>query len=443
MVDSRNICDFITRLGVAPTPPIAWKRFNVAGAFFQLNLAPEELMRRLTTSFEWEDLIEAGAVTMTPENGPALSPLLAKPGTFLAFRTGPDSRPVDLLRASGRTLSGRWGLVAALDDQRMRALLERREEQLLIVPSLVDAAMLQSFGFPAVPVAGLHGLNGQTAEVLAKELRLQRRRTADTVPAGPSQPEFEESELADYSIAVVLANWSIAALDRSDVPTILKLWKRFQEIDKYFGIDMQEFSIWKSTDADLERFRFCIERGTRRHVERALVETLIVSCEPLDMTGLVPPIPQTFAEAVAAWAAFPDDSVSARFKSRAWKWVVNLLDQELIEPLRQQAREEADPSKRNQLMITAQVSAMLHLLLARLTTGFAKSNSAIGAVAPGGFPHGEFQQARAMLDQIQSLTKELHTGTPKRKAKPASRAKPSKTARFLPNSDSVLPNSPR
>ena len=139
------------------------------------------------------------------------------------------------------------------------------------------------------------------------------------------------------------------------------------------------------------------------------------------MTGLVPPIPQTFAEAVAAWAAFPDDSLPASLKLRAWKSVVDLLDQELIEPLRQQAREEADPTKRNQLMITAQLSAMLHLLLARLTTGLAKSNSADGPAALSGFPRGEFQQARAMVDQIHALTRESHTGTPKRKAKPASR----------------------
>ena len=145
----------------------------------------------------------------------------------------------------------------------MRKLAGTVEEQLLIVPSLVDAAVLQSFGFPAIPVAGFHGLNGQNAEVLAKELRLQRRgRTVDAVPAGPSQLEFEESESWDKSIAVVVANWSLARLDRSDVPTILTLWKYFQEIDKYFGIDMQEFSIWKPTDADLERLRFCIERGT-------------------------------------------------------------------------------------------------------------------------------------------------------------------------------------
>ena len=445
MADSCNVCEFIYRLGTPLTPPVTWKRLKFAGPFFQLNMAPSEFMRQLKTNFDLQDLVEARAVTMTPENRPTLSPLLAKPGMFMALGTGPDSRPVDLLRATGQTLSGRWGLVAALDDRRMRALLERREEQLLIVPSLVDAAVLQSFGFPAVPVAGFHGLNGQNAEVLAKKLRLQRRRTVDAMPAGPSELEFEESESWDTSIAVVVANWSPAGLDRSDVPTILTLWKYFQEIDKYFGIDMQEFSIWKPTDADLERLRFCNECGTAKQVHQALLDSLTESCEPLDMTGLVPPIPQTFAEAVAAWAAVPVDSLPASLKSRAWKWVATLLDQELIEPLRQQAREEPDPTKRNQLMLTAQVSAMLHLQLARLTTGFAKSNSAIGAVAPSGFPPGEFQQARAMFDQIHALTRESHTGTPKRKAKPASRAKPRKTARSVPNSDSdsVLPNSPR
>ena len=67
-------------------------------------------MRQLKTNFDLQDLVEAGAVTMTPENRPALSPLLAKPGTFIALGTGPDSRPVDLLGQPAKhfPVAGGW-----------------------------------------------------------------------------------------------------------------------------------------------------------------------------------------------------------------------------------------------------------------------------------------------------------------------------------------------
>jgi hypothetical protein len=445
MAEPCDVYDFITRLGSATKLPGDWNKYKCESCFFDMKLAPAELWQQLKNTFEVDDLVRAGAATLSSGKEVALSPLLAKPGTFIAVRKSHDPKPVDLLGRTSGSLSRRWALSAALDDDGMQKGLERLQQQLLVVPSVGDAAVLRSFGFPAVITAGLRRLTGKGAELLGKQLGL-RTREATPGDAGdaPGQHESAESSLFDRSIALVLTNWSAAELDLSDVPSILGIRDDLQQIDKNFGLELGDFTVWKPTPADLERLRFCIERGTPQFIYNALHDSLTESCEPLELPGRRSPIPQNYAGAVTAWAAYPDDPLMAHLKSRAWERVQQFLREELIDPLRQRARETNDPLKRNCIETAANLSAMVHPLTLRLATGIAKP-AANGVAVPRGFPREDFQQAMALIDRTFALTKDVLSCGPNRRIKPASPAKPKpkKTEPSSPTLDSAPRNAPR
>jgi hypothetical protein len=191
-----DIYQFIVEQGTPCKLPGPWAGNICDAAFFDLLLKPAELLKRLRKKFSVEDLRRAGVVTVSGKNTVRLNPQLAKnPRYILAFRRAAGEKPHDLIAGSSslrnRTLS------SLLRDFHVKQMLESAQ-QLVVVTTPEDLAILISHGIPAAPAGGLH-LNewrGPRLKCFRKLLRLREWG------CGPGTAELEAAAQSPTDSAV-------------------------------------------------------------------------------------------------------------------------------------------------------------------------------------------------------------------------------------------------
>jgi hypothetical protein len=446
MAQPADIYDFIVRQGTPSKLPGPWKVFKCDPAFFNLDVAPETLLRRLRSEFESDDLNRAHVTKGNGKRATVLSPPLADNRSFIvAVRPKAEEKPRALLFAGmDKTLEGRWVLDAALADHHVQALLESLSRQLLIVSSAEDLAVLTSMGFPAAPAGGLDSLGGQRLELLLKRLGLQ---APENQRAGREQapgPQSASSKAPLEPIALILVNWSPSRLDLADVPLILQIRDRLRRLEELCGLEFPDFTIWKPTSKHLERLRFCIDNRTRPYIYSALLASLEQSCQTLELSALGPrPEPETLVEAVRELNAYPRTPSFDALTLRSWDRIERLLQKELIEPLLKQAEETADPLEKSLVVQLAGLTATLHTQLLRLATGAANSSGATGPRGPRGLPKEDLQQILALLDRVRTLAQDVQVCRKNNRFKLASLTRAKKTRPSSERSDLAPTRRPR
>jgi hypothetical protein len=446
MAEPADIYDFIVRQGTPSKLPGPWKVFKCNPAFFNLEVAPATLLRRLQSKFASDDLKRAGVTKVSGKPTTVLSPpLVDNRSLIVAIRPEAGQKPRALSFAGmDTTLEGRWALDAALADYQVRALLESFGRQLLIVSSAEDLAVLRSMGLPAAPASGLECVGGQRLELLRKRLGLQ---APDNEHAGRERapgPQSATHKAPIEPIALILVNWSPSRLDLDDVPLILQIRDRLRRLEELCGLEFPDFTIWKPTAKHLERLRFCIANRTRSYIYTALYASLEESCQTLERSALGPrPEPETLVEAVRELNVYPRTASFDALTSRSWDLAERLLQREVIEPLLKQAEETTDPLERSLCVQLAGLSGTLHTLMLRLATGAASLGGATGPNGPRGLPKEELQQMLALSDRVRVLTQDVQACRKKNKFKLASLARTKKTKPSLQRSDSAPPRFPR
>jgi hypothetical protein len=148
MAQPADIYDFIVRQGTPSKLPGPWGVFKCDPAFFNLEVAPETLLRRLRSEFKSDDLNRAHVTKGNGKRAIVLSPPLADNRSFIvAVRAKAEEKPRALSLAAMETTLEGLGAGRALADHHVRALLESLRRQLLIVSSAEDLAVLTSMGF--------------------------------------------------------------------------------------------------------------------------------------------------------------------------------------------------------------------------------------------------------------------------------------------------------
>ena len=174
MADLSDIYQFIVEQGTPCTLPGLWAGCECGAAFFDLPPKPSALVKQLRKEFTVEELVRARVVTFGRKNSVRLSPHLAEnPWYILALRRAAGEKPYDLVAGSSslrnRTLS------SLLKDYHIKELLESTAQQLVVVTTPEDLAVLISAGIPAAPAGGLHlnELRGPRMKCFRKLLRLR------------------------------------------------------------------------------------------------------------------------------------------------------------------------------------------------------------------------------------------------------------------------------
>ena len=119
------------------------------------------LLRRLGKEFDRETLRQAGVVESNGRGSIAFSPLLVKnPKIVSVTRTEPGGPAHDLLLGTAGTLSGRPAWAAALEDGDLKKLIADGQNQVFVVDTPEDFAVLRALGLAVIPAAGSDRLAG-------------------------------------------------------------------------------------------------------------------------------------------------------------------------------------------------------------------------------------------------------------------------------------------
>jgi hypothetical protein len=213
-------------------------------------------------------------------------------------------------------------------------------------------------------------------------------------------PQFEPPEL-------VFVRWSPSQLSLAVPEALGQVLSHLGDLHEYLGIDLDGLSVWDPSSQDLQRIRFCLEQGTRRHVRRALLASIDESSVPL----IAP-----------ADRASPGDLVSARRqlqealrkrhsqateeRRQAWQDYQRMLQQELTNPLAEQASAAVDPVQRNYTVAAADIAQLVH---AQTMTMTAKISDQIRDSSEGASPLSakDVKQLVALTDRLMNLGKEI------------------------------------
>jgi hypothetical protein len=216
-----DINQFLVELGTPSKLPGPWAGNECAAAFFDLLHTPAELLKRLRKKFNVEDLRRAGVVTVSGKKTVRLNPQLAKNLLYiLALRRAAGEKPYDLVAGSSslrnRTLS------SVLRDHHIKELLQSTAQQLVVVTTPEDLAVLISAGIPAAPAGGLrlHELRGPRLKCFCKLLRLRDWRrgpvTAELEAAAQSPTDSAVDQSPGTAGAPATAEPQATADDRED-----------------------------------------------------------------------------------------------------------------------------------------------------------------------------------------------------------------------------------
>ena len=221
MVELSDIYQCIVEQGTRSQPPGPWAGNECDAAFFDLLPKPAELVKRLRKKFPVEDLRRAGVVTVGGKKTVRLSPQLAKnPRYILALRRAAGEKPHDLVAGSS-SLRNRT-LCSLLQDHDVQEMLESTGQQLAVVTTPEDLAVLISKGIPAAPAGAFHfnDLRGPRLKWFRKMLRLREwgcgAGNAEHQAAAPSPTNGAVEDSPGTTDSPASAAPQAAADDRDD-----------------------------------------------------------------------------------------------------------------------------------------------------------------------------------------------------------------------------------
>ena len=397
-----EINEFLTLRGTPFRLPSPWDRIKCHEGFCTLDEHPAQLLLDLHAQFADEDLLRAGAVVASAENMAAINPALVGNGEpTLALRRSSKRKPFCLL-SEGRCLAARqWPLSAIAEDYRTLAFQRQLGRQLLVAGSMADVAVLWSLGVPAAPATGLSTLSRGQIDVFCKLMGIPRYssilRKADANTGGNRQKS---------AITLILVGWSPALLDIGQPAEIKDVRDHLKKLHTNLGIALDDVLVWTPDEAALTRMRTCLDVGTPRDVEAAVIDSLEANSTPLVETKVRRAVRLGYADALSKWMAVQAGPVDRRKRQQAWDDLQQQYHLEMIEPLLREAEKSDDLNRRTLGIAQATVLSALHKQGVLLNTKYdnaARNDGGKGSVV---LPSDDLKQLLSTAERLRSVTHE-------------------------------------
>ena len=419
MTQPDAIYGFVAERGAPCRLPALWARFKAHEAFVNPDQDAEALFAGLASQFSRDDLLHAGVVRANDQGQLELEPTLSEQGRMLAaLRKTSKGSPFCLLSGRGCLGGHHWPFSAILEDFRTRTLQKQAGDQLLIASSMKDVAIFWSMGLPAAPAIGLDRFSRQQIDVFCKSLGASRYND--------STYSFASGMAKKAPVSLVLVGWSPSQLDVQEPARIKSVQSHLRNLHVNLGIDLHDVLVWKPSEANIERLRFCLDVGSSRDVKRALLESLETASAPLIETPVTSKLQPAYADLLRDWIAMQQNRhVDRTARQRAWDELQEQLERQIIDPLARQALKFDDPRDRELGLALADISRLRHTQSLRMATDYSNSMRNLGGKSTVLLPPDELKQQLAMANCIRSLRQELQPCRCKRKrntARSSSRA---------------------
>lgn len=238
------------------------------------SLSPESLSQKFGLSLE--SLATTGLVLKVGGHF-EIHPGLSVPGEpMLPLRAVPQGRIVDIVTRQG-TLSGELPALAMLKDAATVGILATCDVQLLVTFSLDDLITLRSWGFAAIPAAGLEKLDAKQLLKLGSLLGWCKAPVDFNPPLLPVSKEVPD---------ITVVAWSPASMNASLPETLAALQSYWKKVSDYTEFDCENMALWTVSASDLECLEFVHALGDPSRMFDKVVEQI---GNAVDFIALVPP----------------------------------------------------------------------------------------------------------------------------------------------------------
>lgn len=395
-------------------PPKLWRRLSRGSDLRRAPADPAAFLSKLQKLFTVEDLMKTKVVELSGSGVPALSPSLCdSQAVILALRSSPGRSPFELMLDTGCLSQRLPPICALLGDERMRKLVAKSDRPICVTPSMIDTAVLLSFGFPSAVAAGLEGLRHEHLQIFRCCFQLDLRGDMER------KPNFLLNEKSDSPLwllgdvlqdsdfeppEICLVGWSVAQLELKEPQGLSAVISHLDKLGRYLELTLEDFRLWDPSQEDVDRIRFCLEHGSRSDVRAAMTQSLADSKSELFNPAL-DKSPKELAEALGELqnVLSQEDAMKGQ-EQLAWRECQEAVHRELVAPLIAQADAVADPVERSFCVAAANVAQLVHTQALALKSKMMKQGRQSSAAA---LSKDEVQTLMSMTDRLLKLGKEL------------------------------------
>lgn len=403
---------------------------------YELATDPAPFLKSLEDDFAAEDLLQSGLARQTSEGSLHLTDALHRGQPFLVLREAEGGLPYEFLTPTGCLAPKSLPVFEILKDAWTRQRLAEGEEgDLFVAFDFEDVLLLRACGLPATLAHGLENLpledlgrfheafgvfsfyaEGLTAKNHDPD---EQNDPSGSHPADPFRPRPESSSSSSQSIdypdaQLVILGWTPSKLSEAMPRQLKTLADSFHELSEHLGLDLCELGLWTVSEKNLQRLQFIARRENAEFFQEALRE----ATEPI-VAGFV-----KFGEPEPEPAGPPTDYPEALSRLRettltkrstgipgpsprqeAWNAVHTLLNQQIVQPLRQEAMATGDPLERTLLLGAAEVSQLFHLESVAMTEALRRRLAGRGTREGDPFPQEQFKNLMELSEKFLKLTK--------------------------------------
>ena len=395
-------------------PPKLWRRLSRCSDLRRAPADPAGFLSKLQKLFTVDDLVKTKVAELGGNGVLALSPSLCDSQTvILALRSSPGGAPFELMLDTGCLSQRLQPICALLGDARMRELVAQSNRPICVTSSMIDAAVLLSFGFPSAVAAGLEGLKHVHLHVFRCCFQLDLRGEM------PRNPNFRLNEKPDSPLwllaevlqdsdfqppEICLVGWSVAQLELEEPQGLLAVISHLDKLGRCLELALEDFRLWQPSQEDVDRIRFCLEHGSRSDVRAAMLQSLTDSMSELFNPAL-DKSPKELGEALGELQNVLSQKDAGKGQEQlAWQECQEAVHRELIAPLIAQAEAVSDPVERSFCVAAANVAQLVHTQALALKSKMMKQGRQSAAAA---LSKDEVQTLMSMTDRLLKLGKEV------------------------------------
>jgi hypothetical protein len=424
-----QVYEAIAKASQAYTLPAPWQNVPCDPAFMRLPTDSAALLAELRKQFPDERLVQAGVVAVDATGSVALIPQIAAGVDPLwAIRCQSDQE-VTAFIAQLHTVGKRdWPLATALRDPKQSEAIVAADGQIIVAYSMPDLAILRSLGMAAVPGSHWRRLSKPQLDFLCQTLGI--------APHAPAPLAASVETITQGAGSLVLANWSMATMDRTDVDAATTSWSHLVELHRYLELSFDDFGLWKPSQQTLKRLEFQLQYQDVRQVHAGLLEGIGQDATAIDVDlGPKRPVPKSIVEAYRAWRQADRDAVNPVARRKAYDQLCELLDRQRFDPLVEEALRATNPLERNAEIALAETSRLLQPQILLLTEKIRHSIGENGTRAGNTITQEELDQVLALSDRLMALTQGVQACRRNQPAKMVKSLKPT-AVRCAPSASS-------
>ena len=389
---------------------------------------PTTLLGELREKYSDEALVAAGVARRDDQGEVGVAAKLNAPGKLVVIlRNRQTGELVDMLTAEGSVFAEALPIFSALAGECLLLIPDSMEQEVLVVFSIEDLAVLRACGIPATLAAGLEQMHPVDVDRLCTTFGLYREKSRRLMEAELGEErDTRESETCTDSEAqlwenaplqkrLVLVGWSPATLDVSPRAGFTVVLNRFKELHQHTGLNLLDVYAWSATPEDIDRLRFFMHYQETRYIREVLLDSVYDGTRSLEKGGKEKDhgeiVPQDFPSAVlglreAMHPKFLDLDRSKR-QSQALCHVRQQLHEHVVDPLMREAMEGNSATERAIGLAAAQLLQMFLSQSVVINAQMAETFSEKGIPSLDALPLERIDKLLKIADRVAKFSKEL------------------------------------